>query len=114
MAEMRGVVGEFDKERMLNTNLPAAGKARHLLRHRTEAGFQIPFNFNLMWQPRRAAALQAYILKYESALPEGGWPSWVLGNHDQKRIASRVGPRQALVAMLILLALRGTPTLYYG
>jgi alpha-glucosidase len=38
----------------------------------------------------------------------------VLGNHDQHRIASRVGPRQARVAALLLLTLRGTPTLYYG
>jgi glycosidase len=67
-----------------------------------------------MWQAWRPAALIAYIERYESALPASGWPSWVLGNHDQKRIASRVGPAQARVAMLILLTLRGTPTLYYG
>jgi alpha-glucosidase len=38
----------------------------------------------------------------------------VLGNHDQHRIASRVGAEQARVAMMLLLTLRGTPTLYYG
>jgi alpha-glucosidase len=38
----------------------------------------------------------------------------VLGNHDQPRIASRVGLAQARVAALLLLTLRGTPTLYYG
>ena len=38
----------------------------------------------------------------------------MLGNHDQHRIASRVGPEQARVAALLLLTLRGTPTLYYG
>ena len=51
---------------------------------------------------------------YEAVLPPGGWPSWVLGNHDQRRIASRLGPAQARVAMVLLLTLRGTPTLYYG
>jgi alpha-glucosidase len=30
------------------------------------------------------------------------------------RIASRLGPAQARVAMMLLLTLRGTPTLYYG
>ncbi len=54
------------------------------------------------------------IREYEAVLPPGGWPSWVLGNHDQMRIASRVGPAQARVAMVLLLTLRGTPTLYYG
>jgi alpha-glucosidase len=38
----------------------------------------------------------------------------VLGNHDQPRIASRVGRAQARIAALLLLTLRGTPTLYYG
>jgi alpha-glucosidase len=38
----------------------------------------------------------------------------VLGNHDRPRIASRVGPEQARVAAMLLLTLRGTPTLYYG
>jgi alpha-glucosidase len=38
----------------------------------------------------------------------------VLGNHDRPRIASRVGSEQARVAAMLLLTLRGTPTLYYG
>jgi alpha-glucosidase len=38
----------------------------------------------------------------------------VLGNHDRARIASRVGPAQARVAAMLLLTLRGTPTMYYG
>ena len=52
--------------------------------------------------------------RYETALPAGGWPNWVLGNHDRPRIATRVGSAQARVAALLLLTLRGTPTLYYG
>ena len=38
----------------------------------------------------------------------------MLGNHDRPRVASRVGPAQARVAAMLLLTLRGTPTLYYG
>jgi alpha-glucosidase len=38
----------------------------------------------------------------------------VLGNHDKSRVASRVGAAQARVAAMMLLTLRGTPTLYYG
>src|SRR4029077_5489202 len=44
----------------------------------------------------------------------GAWPNWVLGNHDRPRVASRVGPAQSRVAAMLLLTLRGTPTLYYG
>ncbi len=38
----------------------------------------------------------------------------MLGNHDQPRIAARVGAPQARVAAMLLMTLRGTPTLYYG
>jgi alpha-glucosidase len=54
------------------------------------------------------------IVEYEAALPVGGWPNWVLSNHDRPRIASRVGPDQARIAAMLLLTLRGTPTIYYG
>ena len=45
---------------------------------------------------------------------KGGSPNWVLGNHDQKRIATRVGAAGARLAVMLLLTLRGTPTIYYG
>jgi alpha-glucosidase len=51
---------------------------------------------------------------YEAAIPAGGWPNWVLSNHDRLRIAARVGAAQARIAAMLLLTLRGTPTLYYG
>jgi alpha-glucosidase len=47
-------------------------------------------------------------------LPSYAWPNWVLGNHDKSRIATRIGPAQARVAAMLLLTLRGTPTMYYG
>ncbi|MFN2521551.1 MAG: alpha-amylase family glycosyl hydrolase, partial [Candidatus Limnocylindria bacterium] len=39
---------------------------------------------------------------------------YVLGNHDTHRIATRAGREQARTAMMLLLTLRGTPTMYYG
>lgn len=36
----------------------------------------------------------------EAALPPGGWPNYVLGNHDEHRIASRVGSSHAPLLML--------------
>ncbi len=77
-------------------------------------GAQLPFNFHLIQTPWNAAAIARLICDYEAALPRGAWPNWVLGNHDQSRLASRVGPAQARVAAMLLLTLRGTPTLYYG
>jgi alpha-glucosidase len=77
-------------------------------------GVQLPFNFQLLQSAWEARAIAALIDRYEDALPQGGWPNWVLGNHDNPRIASRVGAPQARVAAMLLLTLRGTPTMYYG
>ena len=77
-------------------------------------GAHLPFNFQLVQAPWDAAHIARLIEEYERALPEGAWPNWVLGNHDQHRIASRVGRAQARVAAMLLFTLRGTPTLYYG
>jgi alpha-glucosidase len=77
-------------------------------------GAHLPFNFQLIFAAWSARGIARLVGEYEAALPPGGWPNWVLGNHDQKRIATRIGAAQARVAAMLLLTLRGTPTLYYG
>ena len=77
-------------------------------------GFHLPFNFHLITTPWTPTAIASLILAYEAKLPAGGWPNWVLGNHDRSRLASRLGGPQARVAAMLLLTLRGTPTLYQG
>ena len=70
-------------------------------------GAHLPFNFHLIGVEWTPAAIAALVERYEAALPEGAWPNWVLGNHDQPRVASRVGPGQARAAAMLLLTLRG-------
>lgn len=77
-------------------------------------GAQLPFNFHLIQTPWRTSTIAQLIRDYEAALPPSAWPNWVLGNHDQPRLASRLGSDQARAAAVLLLTLRGTPTLYYG
>lgn len=79
------------------------------------SGFQLPFNFHLIKTAWSAQAIGTLISQYEAALPPGAWPNWVLGNHDKSRLATRLGGvPQARMAALLLLTLRGTPTLYNG
>ena len=77
-------------------------------------GVHMPFGFHLLHVDWSAAAIRSIVERVEAALPPGAWPNWVLGNHDQPRVASRAGAARARVAMLLLLTLRGAPTLYYG
>ena len=65
---------------------------------RERAGVHLPFNFQLVDAPWEARALATLIADYEAALPPGGWPNWVLGNHDRPRVAAKrrgsAGPRR--------------------
>lgn len=75
----------------------------------------LPFNFQFVTMPTwEASTIRHTVEDYEAALPREAWPNWVLGNHDRSRIATRVGYEQARLAQMLLLTLRGTPTLYYG
>jgi alpha-glucosidase len=74
----------------------------------------LPFDFSLINLPWNAAAVRAHVDEYDAALSAYAWPNYVLGNHDVPRFASRIGQGQARVAAMLLLTLRGTPTLYYG
>ena len=113
VAKMRGVLEEFDDRLLIGEiYLPM----ERLIAYYGEnlAGAHLPFNFQLIDAAWDAATIGDLIEAYEAALPEGAWPNWVLSNHDRPRVAARVGEAQARVAAMLLLTLRGSPTLYYG
>jgi alpha-glucosidase len=113
ISEMRRVTDEFD-DRVLIGEIYLPVERLMSYYGRDLLGAQMPFNFALLSAPWNARGIENIIAEYERALPEGAWPNWVLGNHDRPRIASRVGTAQARIAAMLLLTLRGTPTLYYG
>lgn len=79
----------------------------------------LAFNFeflNCSWSGR---AFKEAVELWEKVLPPGGWPNYVLSNHDIPRHFSRYRQggdaiQKAKVAAMMLLTLRGTPFLYYG
>jgi alpha-glucosidase len=113
VAELRGVVDEFDDRLLIGEiYLPLERLVKYY--GRDLRGVHLPFNFSLLSSAWHADVIARLIQEYESLLPVEGWPNWVLGNHDRPRIATRVGREQAPVAAVLLLTLRGTPTIYYG
>jgi alpha-glucosidase len=114
VAGLRAVLDEYPDRVMIGElYLPIDRLVTYYGPHLNEA--QLPFNFQLLLMRGWSAATIARIItEYEAALPPGGWPNWVLGNHDRPRIASRIGPAQARMAAMLLLTLRGTPTIFYG
>jgi alpha-glucosidase len=113
VAEMRAVLEEYEDRVMIGEiYLPVDRLVDYY--GRDGDGAHLPFNFHLITTPWDAREIEVVIDRYEGVLPENAWPNWVLGNHDQPRVASRIGDAQARVAAVLLLTLRGTPTLYYG
>ncbi|SKB45786.1 alpha-amylase family glycosyl hydrolase [Dyadobacter psychrophilus] len=110
---MRAVTDEYD-ERVLIGEIYLPIHKLVTYYGQDNKGAHLPFNFQLLTLPWDAPQIAMAIDEYEGALPADGWPNWVLGNHDKPRISSRVGRAQAKVAALMLLTLRGTPTIYYG
>jgi alpha-glucosidase len=112
IAKIRGVADEFGGRLLIGeVYLPIA---RLVTYYGGGHGLNMPFNFRLVTMPWDADLIGQAIHTYEANLPPDAWPNWVLGNHDQRRIASRVGEAQARVAAMLLLTLRGTPTIYNG
>ncbi|HEX9987882.1 MAG TPA: alpha-amylase family glycosyl hydrolase [Chloroflexia bacterium] len=110
---MRKLFDEYDDRVMIGEiYLPQSELMLYYGHDNDEA--HLPFNFQLILLPWNADIIRAAVSSYEATLPPQGWPNWVLGNHDNHRIATRVGRAQARVANMLLLTLRGTPTCYYG
>jgi len=125
VAEMRAVMAEYGptigekaeaSSRVLigEIYLPLDRLVRYYGNGPQLSGANLPFNFHLIQTRWAADAIAEMITKYEGLLPAGAWPNYVLGNHDQPRLATRIGKQQARAAAMLLLTLRGTPTMYYG
>jgi alpha-glucosidase len=72
------------------------------------------FNFQFLGVEMKARQVRKIVDGLEASLPQGAWPNYVLGNHDESRLASQLGLGGTRLAAMLLLTLRGTPTLYYG
>ena len=77
----------------------------------------LAFNFPPLFAPWAADAWRKRITRAEEEIGGvGGWPTWVLSNHDNPRHRTRYGGSEARAraAAVLLLTLRGTPFLYAG
>ena len=110
VGEMRAVLDAYpDRVLIGEIYLPVERLVAYYGRDRK--GAQLPFNFQLIFTAWSAQDVSRIVDEYDAAVPDGCWPNWVLGNHDQKRVATRLGAAYAPMAAMLLLTLRGTPTL---
>ncbi|XP_055599788.1 maltase 2-like [Uranotaenia lowii] len=81
-------------------------------------GSQMPFNFQLILylnEKSTAKDFHSVIQNWLSYIPDDHTPNWVLGNHDKRRIASRMGGEHMVDIMeMVELSLPGVSVTYQG
>ena len=114
LREFRALIDTY-KDRVMIGEIWATPRAKWASYFGTNQDeLHLPFNFDLLHKPWDAHIMRSSVDELEAVLPPGAWPNYVLGSHDVARLASRYGEKAARVAAMMLLTLRGTPTLYYG
>jgi alpha-glucosidase len=73
-----------------------------------------PFNFSFLSLPWDAYEQKKFIDEFDKLVGYDYFPTFVLGNHDQPRIATKLGEDNARTAAMLQLTLRGMPFIYYG
>ena len=84
---------------------------------RRNDGLHLVFDFPLLLSPFRLEEIARVVEGSLQSLPNGGWADWVASNHDNSRFPTRWADgdeQRARLILLLLLTLRGSPTLYYG
>jgi alpha-glucosidase len=113
LEEIRKTIDEFPNRMLAGEVQGKTDRIGHFYGEQ-EPRLHLPLNFALLDTPWDALSLQANIDAYMNAIPESAWPDWVIGGHDKRRIATKIGQLQARILAMLLLTLRGTPFFYAG
>ncbi|XP_037945294.1 maltase A1-like [Teleopsis dalmanni] len=121
--QWRALADEFKKEnggetRVLMTE--AYTSFENILRfygNGIQNGSHVPFNFDFltnMQNDTKAGVVVEHINKWLDNMPTGVHANWVLGNHDNKRLASRYGIQRTDLFNILLQTLPGIAVTYNG
>ncbi|XP_036333123.1 maltase A1 [Rhagoletis pomonella] len=121
--QWRALADEFKKEHGGDTRIlltEAYTSFENILRfygNGVQNGSHVPFNFDFLTNVvnnTKAPVVVEHIEKWLNAMPEGVYANWVLGNHDNKRLASRFGVQRADLFNILLQTLPGNAVTYNG
>ena len=79
------------------------------------ADFNVPFNFmfiNQLHNKSEAVDYKTLIDKWVRTVPEGSASNWVIGNHDNHRVATRFGHGRADDVMMMSMVMPGILVIY--
>jgi alpha-glucosidase len=113
LEEMRAVLDEFEDRVLAGEVQGKTDRIGHFYGSK-KPRLHMPLNFALLDSPWDALSVQANIDAYLNAIPEHGWPNWVIGGHDKHRVATKLGQAQMRNLAMLLLTLKGTPFFFAG
>jgi alpha-glucosidase len=113
---IRTLLDGYDGDRMMVGEVFLLDTAKVARYYGDGDELHLAFNFPPLFTRWAAESWRARIEDTERHIGgAGGWPTWVLSNHDNPRHRSRYGSEpRARAAAVLLLGLRGTPFLYAG
>ncbi len=116
LREMRRLIDAYPGDRMAVGEVYLLDTRRVATYYGVGDELHLAFNFPPLFAPWTASAWRQQIEQVAALIePTGGWPTWVLSNHDNPRHRTRYGSdARARAAAVLLLTLRGTPFLYAG
>ncbi len=116
LAAIRQILDDYPERYAVGETFPDS--AESAARYSAPGYLHAAFNFEFAHCPWSARCFFRAISRWEALLGADQWPTYVLGNHDLSRPASRYGVEEnddrLKVAAAMLLAMRGTPFIYYG
>lgn len=113
LKKLNSVVNEFDDRFMVCEIYTFLHEMINLYKIVDHDSFA-PFNFSLMSLPWNASDQKKFIDEFDEMVGHDYFPTYVLGNHDEPRIVTKLGKKAARTAALLQLTLRGIPFIYYG
>ncbi|MBV9519919.1 MAG: DUF3459 domain-containing protein [Hyphomicrobiales bacterium] len=113
LEEMRQVIDEFDARVLCGEVQGKTDRIGHFYGAK-KPRLHLPLNFALLDTQWETLSVQANVDAYYKAIPDWAWPDWVIGGHDKKRVADKIGQPQARVLAMLLLTLKGTPFFFAG
>jgi alpha-glucosidase len=115
--EMTDVLKEYDGRFMITEAHPETDDkvAGYLQYYRgVNPHLSAPFNFEGIHLPWQAASYCRFVDSFQAVMEPGYTPIYTTGNHDESRVASRIGSAAARTAAMMLLTLPGMAFVYYG
>ena len=114
IAGMRKVCDEYPERVLLGEIYVSAEEMVPYYGTVEQPELHLPLNPQFLRQRWDADEMAKAISGYLDAVSAYGWPTWALSNHDINRLTQRAQADQPRVAAMLLLTLRGTPSIYYG